>query len=89
MQKYKYYTDIEGLTEYRVTETEETRVRKIFTYIPLWLNRFSWLQNIEVIERKRLVQELRFNDGGTYGHEWTLPKEEWVKEMIKDTNKYL
>ncbi len=82
MEKYEEHTDLEGLRQYRVIKTDETRIRKIFTWLPLWLNRLSWLQNIEVLERKEMVSELLFDDGDTYQSYWTPPKEEWVKEEI-------
>ncbi len=66
----------------RTQKTEETRVVKIFTWLPLWLNRLSWLQRIEVMERKQIVFEQWFDEGGTELFYWAESKEEWIKEKI-------
>jgi hypothetical protein len=75
-------TDIEGNTEYKVKKTDETRIRKVFTYLPLWLNKFSWFQNIEVLERKHIVQRKYYDDGWSYQSYWSDPYDKWIKEEI-------
>lgn len=74
--------ELKGNDEYQVTKTDETRVRKTFTLFPIWLNRFSWFQTIEIFERKYITRQLEFNDGFTYQFYWSKPKDEWIKEYI-------
>lgn len=77
-------TDLEGITEYKVEETDLTRTRILFTLIPIWINRFSWFQRINVLERLCIVTKKEFNDGWSYMHHWGKPKEVWLKEKIID-----
>ena len=74
-------TDIEGRKEYRAKKTDETRVRRVFTFLPLWLNRFSWFQKVDILERKYVVQWLEFSEF-SYKFYWSEPQEEWYKEKI-------
>jgi hypothetical protein len=80
--QWQQHTDHHGFVNKRSQKTNETRVVTVFTYLPLWLNRFSWMQSVRVVERKYIVSELWFDDGNTYQHYWTPPKEEWIKEAI-------
>jgi len=74
-------TDSEGLTEYLVKETDETRITEIFAYLPLWLNKFVWLKRVKVLERKHIIKKLIFDEYYCQSF-WTKPYEEWIKESI-------
>ena len=73
--------DLEGRTVYKVKKTNKTRTISKFTYLPLWLNKFSWLQKVDIVQRKYIVQKECFDE---YNVEFRLskPYEEWRNETI-------
>lgn len=75
-------TDVECNTKFKVKKTDRIRVREVFTILPLWLNRFSWMQKVSVQERLLLVSREEFNDGWSYKHYWSKEYEQWEKEKI-------
>jgi hypothetical protein len=75
--------DLEGTTDYKVKKTNKVRTKKMFTLIPLWLNKFSWFQHIIVKERMYIVQKKEFEEYN-YTFYWTKPYEEWrIEKIIK------
>lgn len=76
-------SDIEGHKKYYVKETDTTRERSFFTYLPLLVgNKLRWLKRVNVIETMFLVKSLDF-DEFNYTHSWSDYKEEWrITEIL-------
>lgn len=67
--------------EYNYQKTNMVRTKTIFSWYPIWLNKFSWFQTIEVEERLHLVTAKHFNEY-TFVYYNVGPKEEWIIEKI-------
>lgn len=53
----------------------------MFTWIPLWINKFSWFQTVVVLDRKLIVKRKEFDEYNMCSY-WTKPKPEWRVEKI-------
>jgi hypothetical protein len=78
-------SDIEGNHRYEIIETNVTREREIFTYIPLFINKkFSWLKKIKIKEQFFVYRREDFDDGWSYQHYWSSWRPRWEKvDIIK------
>lgn len=72
-------SDIEGHNKYYVKETDTTRERSFFTYLPLLVgNKLRWLKRVKVVETMFLVKSHEW-----YTHSWSDYKEEWhITEIL-------
>lgn len=77
----RYKIKFLGFERYDVRKTDIVRLRNVFAWIPLRLNKFRWLKTVEIQERLYFVQKRLFDDA-TWRFYWTRPYEKWKAEKI-------
>lgn len=87
MEKYNIIrefeaTDVEGIDLYKVKETDLTRTREFFAFIPLYIDKkFRWLKKVRVVETLYLYRKSFFSEID-YRNHYGLEKEDWRIDTI-------
>lgn len=77
-------TDVEGLCDFIVYETDESKIKNFFAWYPLWIKyKFRWFKNVSVRYIYYIDIKKDF-DEWNYTFYWTKPRGEW--KMIEILN---
>lgn len=79
-------------SDYEEKETGETRVRKFFAILPVYLGqpdliplpgcKFTWLKRVEIVQKRVMHRVAEFDDGWSYQTFWKEWKDKWVTIKI-------
>ena len=84
--KFTYYKKEYDVVKKEVNDNQiiyylnESRSRKIFAFLPIKVNKFRWLCNVNVTERQALVFNRLFNSSFPDTKYYKAPKETWLIE---------
>lgn len=77
-------TDLEGMYDFIVYETDESKIKNFFAWYPLWIgNKFRWFKQVSVKYIYYISIRNEF-DEWNYLHYWDKPKGRW--KMIEILN---
>lgn len=76
-------TDLEGRIDFVVYETDQTKIKKLYAWYPLWIGKkFRWFKYVEV-KYVFYISIRKIFDEWTYSRYWDSPEGEWrMKEIL-------